>query len=139
MNINIKPGESVIVIGRKGTGKTVLLKYLMTRSVPQGHHRNIILDTKQAGDFAEYPTCTRLKDLPKLVEKHHTVCYAPIGSEARNEDYINGFFEWCYNRWNTRIVVDELGSIIHGNDTPEAYRDCTDRGRARRVTLLQGT
>lgn len=115
------------------------MEYLIKQGQPQGHYRIVILDTKQAGDFALYPKCDKLKDLPKLVEKNPVCVYAPCSAEVKNPDYHEGFFEWCYNRWNTRIVIDELGSIVYGNDTPDSYKDVTDRGRARKVTVLQGS
>jgi ABC-type dipeptide/oligopeptide/nickel transport system ATPase component len=138
MNVTIKPDEAVTVIGMKGSGKTVFLLHLIDRVRPRGRHRMVILDTKQVGDFKKYPKVTRLKDLHKAVEKFPVVVYAPEKGEATNPDYHEGFFAWCYDRWDTTVVVDELTSIVWGNDVPDSYKDITDRGRARHVSIWQG-
>lgn len=141
MKINIRRDEGVTIIGKKGSGKTQLLLMLLDmaeKAGPLGKHRYIILDTKQVGDFDKYPRVTRLKDLPEVVAQNGFVVYAPHKEEMRNPDYIEGFFEWCYERWNTTVVIDELTSIVQRQDTPDSYKDITDRGRAKHVTFWQG-
>lgn len=138
MNITIKPDESVTIIGRKGTGKTKILLYLLGLIKPIGVHRIVILDTKQVGDFKGFPSVTELRHLHKAVERNAIVVYAPNKYEMREPSYIEGFFEWCYERWNVTVVVDELTSIVWGNDVPDSYKDITDRGRAKHVSIWQG-
>jgi len=138
MRIHIRRDESVTIIGRKGSGKTYGLLTLLKAVQPTGRYRIVILDTKQTGDFKMYPTVRYLKDLHKKVEKYPIVVYAPVDQEARDPAYIEGFFRWAYQRWDTLVVVDELTSIVYGNDTPDSYRDITDRGRAKHVSIWQG-
>lgn len=143
MNINLRPDESFTVIGMKGSGKTELIKKIIRGIRPKGRQRVVILDTKQTGDFKEYPTFSELADITKMTEKNGIVVYAPNDYEAKNPDYHEGFFGWCYARTKdlvspTSVVVDELSSIVTGNDTPDSYKDITDRGRARLCQLIQG-
>lgn len=138
MKVNIRPDESITVIGMKGSGKTHLLLGLLKQVKPIGEHRTAILDTKQVGDFKQYPKTDKLSDVHKLAEKHPVFVYAPNKHEAKDESFIDGFFEWCYERWNTTVVVDELTSIVWGNDVPDSYKDITDRGRAKHVSIWQG-
>lgn len=134
----ILPSESVLVVGMKGSGKTTLLTYLLDQLRPQGRHRAIILDTKQVGDFKKYPTVTELSQLHKYVEKYPKVCYSPNKAEVKDPAFHEGFFAWAYDRHDTTLIVDELTSIVWGNDVPDSYKDVTDRGRAKRVTIWQG-
>ena len=138
MAIKILPDESVSIFGMKGSGKTTLMKGIISLSKPRGTHRIVILDTKQVGDFIEYPQVEELKLLHKIVENNPIVVYAPNKFEKRDPTYHEGFFAWCYDRWNTRVVIDELTSIVSGNDVPDSYKDVTDRGRAKNVTVIQG-
>lgn len=122
----------------KGSGKTTTLLTLIEKTKPVGHHRMVILDTKQVGDFSGYPVVTELEKLAETVDKNPITVYAPNKNEVRNRDYHEGFFEWCYDRWNTTVIVDELTQIVWGNDVPDSYMDITDRGRARHVSIWQG-
>lgn len=138
MNIKILPSESVTILGMKGSGKTTLLNFLIEQARPTGTRRIVILDTKQVGDFARYPSVSELKDLHKIVAANPVVVYAPNKEENRNPNYHEAFFAWGYDRWNTCLVVDELTSIVWGNDVPDSYKDVTDRGRAKHVVIWQG-
>jgi ABC-type cobalamin/Fe3+-siderophores transport system ATPase subunit len=128
----------VTVLGMKGSGKTYLLKYLIKAARPTGTRRIIIQDTKQVGDFDEYPTVNSLKDLHKTVAANAITVYAPTPFEKYNPEYHESLYQWIFDRWNTCIVIDELTSIVQGNQTPVSYRDLTDRGRARHVSIWQG-
>jgi len=98
----------------------------------------VILDTKQAGDFMQYPRTDELKNLHLLAQDHPVIVYAPNSYELKNPLYHNAFLAWAYDRWDTVIAVDELGQIVKGNDVSLEYADVTDRGRQRNVTIWQG-
>ena len=138
MKIKILPSEAVTVFGMKGSGKTQLLKFLLKATKPTGTRRIIIQDSKQVGDFKEFPTVSELKNLHKVVAGNPITVYAPTKYEKYNPDFHEALYTWAFDRWNTCIVVDELTSIVQGNTTPPAFRDLTDRGRARHVSLWAG-
>ncbi len=138
MEIKILPSESVTFLGMKGSGKTSMEKFLLNATVPTGTRRVVIQDTKQVGDFDEYPKVTQLKDLHKIVAKNPISVYAPNREEKYDPAFHEALYTWVFDRWNTCIVIDELTSIVQGNNTPPAYRDLTDRGRARHVSIWQG-
>lgn len=137
MQVTIRPDESVTIFGRKGSGKTSLLNWAIDSSVIRGTHRKIILDTKQVGDFSRFPAVQELKDLHKLTASNPVCVYAPHSGEAHDRNFMDAFFAWAYERWNTCVIVDELSSIVWGNDVPDSYKDITDRGRAKHVVLWQ--
>jgi len=138
MQIKILPSEGVTVLGMKGSGKTEMLKFLIKATRPTGTRRIVIQDTKQTGDFKEWPSVNNLKDLHKLVAENPISVYAPDREEKYNPEFHEALYDWVFERWNTCIVIDELTSIVTGNQTPAAYRDLTDRGRARHVSVMQG-
>ncbi len=138
MQIKILPSESVTFLGMKGSGKTSMEKFLINATRPTGTRRVIIQDTKQVGDFNEYPSVSELKDLHKIVAENPISVYAPNKFEKYDPEFHESLYTWVFDRWNTCIVIDELTSIVQGNKTPPAYRDLTDRGRARHVSIWQG-
>lgn len=138
MKINILPSESVSVFGMKGSGKTQMLLHLLEATRPTGSRRVIIQDTKQVGDFAKYPAVTELRNLHKVVAQNPITVYAPNRNEKYDPEYHEALYSWAFDRWNTCVVIDELTSIVQGNQTPVSYRDLTDRGRARHVSIWQG-
>ena len=138
MQIKIKPDASVTILGMKGTGKTTLMTHLINQTRPTGTGRIVIYDSKQVGDFTAFPAVSELKELHKLVASNPVVVYAPNRDELHDLNFHEAFFAWCFERWNTRVVVDELTSIVWGNNVPNSYKDVTDRGRAKHVTIIQG-
>jgi hypothetical protein len=122
----------------KGSGKTSMEKFLLKQTKVTGTRRIVILDTKQVGDFNEYPSVSELAKLHEVVATNPITVYAPNRNEKYDSAYHEALFTWVFDRWNTCILIDELTSIVHGNHTPVAYRDLTDRGRARHVSIWQG-
>lgn len=127
-----------MIIGMKGSGKSTLLDYLITQKQPTGRTRVAILDTKQTGDFNHYPKVDELSKLHIIAQDNPVIVYAPNHYELKSQLHHNAFLAWGYDRWDTVIVVDELGQIVKGNDVSAEYADVTDRGRARNVTIWQG-
>jgi len=138
MQIKILPSEAVTFLGMKGSGKTSMMLYLLEHARLIGTRRVIIQDTKQVGDFDRYPQVTELKNLHKVVSNNPVTVYAPTKDEKYNPDFHEALYTWAFERGNTCLVVDELTSIVQGNTTPPAFRDLTDRGRARHVSLWAG-
>ncbi len=138
MGITIKPDESLMIIGMKGSGKSFLLEYLIGQKNPKGRERVVILDTKQTGDFSQYPRVDELKNLHLVAQENPIIVYAPNHYELKSPLHHNAFLAWAYDRWDTIVAIDELGQIVKGNDVSAEYADVTDRGRARNVTVWQG-
>jgi len=124
VSISIRPDESIMIIGMKGSGKSFLLDYLIRQKNPKGRERVVILDTKQSGDFLQYPRVDELSKLHLIAQENPVIVYAPNSYELKNPLYHSAFLAWAYDRWDTVIAVDELGQ--------------TDRGRQRNVTIWQG-
>ena len=129
--MSIRRNEHVFICGGTGSGKTLLAVIML--AYRQEHI--VVLDTKgkfnwmglvSENDNTYYYT---LKDLTTSDIKTRKVIYRPIAPEL-NTQYYDKFFEWCYNRGNNIVVVDEAAQVCkNAMNYPEYYRHILQRGR----------
>jgi hypothetical protein len=139
MNNNyIKTDEHVFITGANGTGKTLLAKIYTA-----GYDNVLVLDTKGTFDYTPF----LLQDKYKIVtninllyneRKVKKIIYRPNIHE-NNIDYYDKFFEFCYRRQNTIVLVDEAMHVCTSHNIPFWYKSILTRGRELDVTCWSCT
>jgi len=135
-SVTIPTNQHVFIAGRTGSGKTFLAEQYLN-----GYKNVCVLDTKglftweSAGKEVEI--VTKISDLPLAVKSK--IIYRPIWQEMKPE-YYNAFFEWCYNRRNTIVYVDEFMSVSDNPfKIPDYCKAILTRGREHNVSLWVST
>lgn len=77
-------------------------------------------------------------DKVRLIEER-SVIYRPPVEEERDYRAQDEFFEWIYNRWHTRLYVDEAYSILGGTTPSQYLQACLSRGRERGISTIIST
>src|SRR4030042_2750562 len=137
----IKVSEHVLIVGANGTGKSLLAKVYLT-----GYTNVCVLDSK--GDFnfepflkvnEDYVLYTDINKLYSNNNKKFTkIVYRPNIYE-NNIEYYERFFEWCYRRGNTIVLIDEAMQICDSYKIGFWYKSILTRGRALNVAAWNCT
>lgn len=127
--------DRVFLTGQTGSGKTTLARVML-----QSREYVVVLDVKGLIVWPGYTIITeleKLKDVDPLIVKR--IIYKPSYIELSNEDTVNAFFGWVYDRGGTTLYVDELAGVTQGNRYPWYYGACQMRGRERGIEVISGT
>lgn len=139
MSNYIKSSEHVFICGATGTGKTVLAKAYLT-----GYKNVVVLDSKGTFEFEpflklneDYILVTELNSIytPSKINK---IVYRPNIYE-NNPEYYERFFEWCYKRGNTIVLIDEAMHICDSSKIGFWYKSILTRGREINVSAWSCT
>jgi hypothetical protein len=130
----IKASEHVFICGANGTGKTVLAKIYLA-----GYKNVVVLDTKQTFSWKPYlhenEDYILVRDINDLinVRKYDKIVYRP-NIYQNNIEYYERFFEWCFKRQNTIIMIDEAMYVCDAHKIPFWYKSCLTNGREINVS-----
>lgn len=126
--------QHAVLLGQTGTGKTTLGEVLCSRASYVA-----VLDIKDELFFPGYFRSYDFKEITKLdPEKYPKVIYAPTADELLNEEAIDKFFRWTYDRENTLVYCDEVyGATEHGLTI--GHNRVLTRGRSRNVAIINGS
>lgn len=124
--------ERGALVGTTGSGKTTLARAICNR------FENVaIIDPK---GMINWPGYVKHRSLDRLVKEESTrLIYAPDHDELIDEDAIEGFFSWVYQRGNFFVYIDEVGAITFGDTLPRSYHACLTRGREKGIGTLSAT
>jgi hypothetical protein len=148
--LRIGKNDRAILIGATGCGKTLLARFLVED--PQKPF-SVVYDTK---GLISSPALQKpqdrwlghkvyddfdmlIEDQKKKVIEHPRVIYRPPIREERDKGAQDDFFWWVYDRWHTRLYVDEAYSILGGTNPSEALQACLSRGRERGISTIIST
>jgi len=133
---NIKTSEHVFIAGSTGSGKTILAKAYLSRK-----KNVVVLDTKGTYYFEpfllndDYVIIDELERLEQASKHYDKIVYRPKLKEL-HYTYFELFFEWCYFRKNTTVLVDEAMQISNNPHViPEYYKGILTRGRELNVNV----
>lgn len=136
----IKTDEHVFICGANGTGKTMLAKAYLS-----GYSNVIVLDSKGTFKFEpfhiegkSYRLVTDINMLYNESSKFKKLVYRP-NIYQNNQVYYERFFEFCYCRQNTIILIDEAMHICDAHKIGFWYKACLTRGRELNVTCWSCT
>ena len=143
MNSTIKTDEHVFICGMTGTGKSFFAEAYLAN-----YEYVIKLDSKGEYDERKKKGLNPWRGLKEGVDfemvRHleqlpfcecPKIIYCPAEEEADDEEFIDEFFRFCYERENTMVWVDELMSVASASRCPHYLRIICTRGRSRNVAL----
>lgn len=118
--------DRAVFVGQTGSGKSTLAEYMLAT-----RRYVVVYDPK---GMIRWPRYTRYVTLENAMQsdKSH-ILYAPSFDELDDEDSVDAFFQWIYQRKNTTVYVDELMAISKGDVYPRHLGACLTRGRERGV------
>lgn len=146
--------DRAILIGATGTGKTLLARFLVD---DPAQPYSVVYDTK---GLISSPSLQKPQDrwighkvyddfdmliedqkrgIEKGVMEHPRIIYRPPVREERDKAAQDDFFWWVYDRWYTRLYVDEAYSILGGTNPSDALQACLSRGRERGISTIIST
>jgi hypothetical protein len=134
---DITPGRTdrAVFVGQTGSGKTTLAEKLC-----ETRRFVVALDPKgllKWGGYRRYTTLDRVIQVKALEAPR--IIYAPSYEELTDEETMDTFFRWVYERGNCTVYVDELYAITRGDSYPWNLGACYTRGRERNVEIWGAT
>lgn len=118
-------GEHAVILGMTGFGKSYLVKRLERERTFV-----VVHDPKGTWNVPGYKRFTKLAHMMRVdPEKYPRIVYTPTREELRDWSVINRFFEWVYLRGRTTLILDEVTSVVNGQDMADAFKDLLARGR----------
>ena len=148
--LRIGKNDRAILIGATGCGKTLLVRFLMNDPAKP---YSVVYDTKglisspmlqkPQDRWLDYKVYTNfdmlIESQKKRLEEEPRVIYRPPVEEERDYRAQDEFFEWIYDRWYTRVYVDEAYSILGGTNPSQYLQACLSRGRERGISTVIST
>lgn len=148
--LRIGKNDRAILIGATGCGKTLLARFLVNDPAKP---YSVVYDTK---GLISSPTLQAPQDRwighkvytnfdmliesqKKRLTEEPRVIYRPPIEEERDAQAQDVFFEWVYDRWRTRLYVDEAYSILGGTNPSQYLQACLSRGRERGISTVIST
>lgn len=152
--LRIGKNDRAILIGATGCGKTLLARFLVDDPAKP---YSVVYDTK---GLISSPTLQEPQDrwighkiytdfdlliqdqkrgIEKGVMADPRVIYRPPIEEERDKEAQDVFFNWIYDRWKTRLYVDEAYSILGGVNPSQYLQACLSRGRERGISTVIST
>lgn len=141
MNIDIKPSERVMIMGKTGSGKTEWAKFMLrriARVMPV-----VIIDTRQFW-MGEKPSWAKRRE-PGTVDRPHLVkdfnpnywvqCIQPDIYDDRMERFLLDVLKRRY----VYVYIDENDGIATATSVPLGLRRVWKTGRALRVGAADGS
>jgi energy-coupling factor transporter ATP-binding protein EcfA2 len=127
-----KSDERALIVGRTGSGKTTLAERLLW------HYPYVAaFDVKRRMFWRGFERHATLASLQR--SEHSHLIYAPGIEEFDDEEAIDAFFRWCYERENTMVYVDEAMMLTNGDDMPRWYKAVVTLGREPKVGCISST
>lgn len=122
------PTDRAAFVGQTGSGKTTL-----AQEVCKLRPWVVAFDPKGMLEWAGYERHERLAELTKA--KAPRLIYRPVYEELADDETVDAFFEWIYERRNCVLYVDEVFAIAHGDVYPWFFGACLTRGRERGIVV----
>lgn len=124
----IAPGltDRAAFVGQTGSGKTTL-----AQEVCRLRPWVVAFDPKGMLEWDGYERHERLSALTKA--KAPRLIYRPVYEELADDETVDAFFEWVYERRNCVLYVDEVYAIAQGDSYPWFFGACLTRGRERGI------
>jgi hypothetical protein len=148
--LRIGKNDRAILIGATGCGKTLLARFLVDDPAKPF---SVVYDTKGliSSPMLQAPQDRwmghkvydnfemLIESQKKNLTKEPRVIYRPPIEEERDAVAQDVFFEWIYDRWKTRLYVDEAYSILGGTNPSQYLQACLSRGRERGISTVIST
>lgn len=123
LNINLKTNERVIIVGKTGTGKTTLARYITTAS-----RRLLVIDSK--GSLGKWDLEPFDDESLERLRDGEPVRIRVLRPPEGGADFYNNVFREAYESGNAVIYIDEMfGVVPPGARAPEYLTACYTRGR----------
>ena len=131
------PGRTdrALFVGMTGSGKTTLARALLA-----GRKFVIVYDGKGTVNWPGHKLVTeldRLFDLDPV--KYPRLTYRPNVADAQDDARKEAFFAWVYARRNCTLYIDEVYSVVSGNQLPFSFRAILTRGREHNLESWNAT
>lgn len=139
IDIYPKEGERSFFAGKTGTGKTTTMILMGSRF--WGDYQIQVLATKEDKMILALPVpiVRTIHDLKKYpFPDYPMVVYYPDGNELHDQDILDGWCEWIFQRGNTVAIIDELTQVAYGTMPKPGFLNMYTRGRSQNVTVLAG-
>jgi len=123
--------------GATGSGKGVSIREYLKGLKPS---RMLIWDP--LGEYGEFVSVTtaKLSDLAKLAgSKAFRVAYAPGADVRTYDDKFSMFCRIAFAAGNNVMFVEELADVTKPSHAPQAWRQCTKKGRHAGLQIIAAT
>lgn len=130
------PGASnrTVVLGRTGSGKTVFMKWLLSRqnidTMPW-----IVIDHKRNKEYADIPHARSLK----LGEHPREPGVYIMPADFRHDEKLDTFLHECMERGQTGLLFDEGASVPQREPRFVGLKTVLAQGRSKRVPVIFGS
>lgn len=133
-SLNIRSNERIIGVGRTGSGKTVLAKYIV-RNWPS----LVVYDEKAEITLTNAHITSDIRQIANA-DVGRFVYRPPIEAIANNKarkQLLEDFFRVIYERKNTVLYIDEIYAVAENAQSfPYWLRAILTRGRSRNIGVI---
>lgn len=134
LNISLQTNERIIIVGKTGTGKTTLARYITTAT-----RRLMVIDSKGSlGKWDLEPFDD--ESLERLRSGKEPVRARVLKPPESGREFYAEVFKEIYDAGNVVVYIDELFAVVPpGSRAPEYMTACYTRGREFGVGVWAST
>lgn len=129
-----EPGQHIIIVGRTGSGKSVIAGWVLNQITDCYKYRDIIIPK---GDKAVLDEITLRTDVCLYPPRKVDTLYIPKPSEFEDREYYDKILKAAYYRKNTLTYIDDLAPLhTVGGYGPDHLRYILSLGRSRLSVIV---
>lgn len=133
LNIEIKTNERVIIVGKTGSGKTTLARYITTAT-----RRLLVIDSK--GSLGKWDLEPFDDEALEKLRSGGAVRARVLRPPEDDGSFYGHVFKAAYEAGNVVIYIDEMFAIVPpGSRAPEYMQACYTRGREFGIGVWSST
>lgn len=136
-DLKVRADGRAFVAGKTGCGKTTLSRFLIE---DEDKPYSVIYDQKIDGTIGKWAESgshviyTNFDEIQYATEPR--LIYRPPVEDETDKAAQDAFFQWIYDRENTRVYVDEGYALVGGSNPSHYFRACLSRGRSRGISTV---
>ncbi len=136
-DLRIGKNDRAILIGATGSGKTTLARYLVEDDAKP---YSVTYDAKISESIGKWEGHQFYDDFDSLTEaKERRLIFRPSFLESVDKQQQELFFAWIYERWYTRLYIDEAYALLGGINPSFYLQAILSRGRERGISTIIAT
>lgn len=129
----IRRGDRAAIVGRTGSGKSVMLRHLLTR-----YSRAVLVDPKGRASMPGWPVVYGSAEFRKRWPAEPRIVVRPGAGEERRA-WLDAVCWHVYRHGETALGIDEVVGVVDASRRSPGFDACQTQGRELGITMLTCT